>query len=509
MVVSGKAAFLLCLLSLATTLLAGTETVQPSNYTVPFNRSSFPAGFVFGAGSAAYQTEGAATVDGRGPSIWDTFTKQHPEKILDGSNGDVAEDVYHKYKDDIKLMKEIGLDSFRFSISWPRIFPNGKGKVNDLGVKFYNNLINELLSKRLTPFVTIFHWDVPQALEDEYGGFLSPKIVPDYRDYAEFCFKTFGDRVKNWVTLNEPFIFSVNGYNNGTLAPGRCSNHVGNCTAGNSATEPYIVGHNLLLAHAAAVRVYRAKYQGYQKGQIGITLVTHWFVPKSNSTASLEASSRTLEHYFGWFAHPITYGDYPQGMKSSIGDRLPKFTQVQSQLLRGSYDFLGVNYYTAYYAEYSYFTSGVNGSYYADIQTTITSVKNGVSLGTATALSWLYIYPEGLQQLLVHIKEKYNNPPIYITENGVAEAKNDSKPIEEALKDGIRIQYHDSHLKSLLEAIKNGVNVKGYYIWSFLDDFEWGSGYTVRFGLVYVDFKNLLTRYLKSSAYWLKNFLLK
>ncbi|KAI4333180.1 hypothetical protein L6164_018018 [Bauhinia variegata] len=476
MAVSGKAALLLCLLSLAT-LLAGTESAQPSHFTIPFNRSSFPAGFVFGAGSAAYQSEGAANIDGRGPSIWDTFAKRHPEKIEDGSNADVADDFYHQYKGDIKLMKKIGLESFRFSISWPRIFPNGKGKVNDLGVKFYNNLINELLSNGITPFVTIFHWDLPQALEDEYGGFLSPKIVPDFRDFAEFCFKTFGDRVKNWATINEPFIFSVNGYNSGTKAPGRCSNYVGKCTAGNSATEPYIVGHNLLLAHAAAVRVYKTKYQGYQKGQIGITLVTHWFEPKSNTTASREAADRALEHFFGWFADPITYGDYPQGMKSSI--------------------------------ENSPLASNVNKSYYADIRATLTSARNGLAIGTPTVLSWLYIYPKGLQKLMVYVKEKYNNPPIYVNENGVGEANNETKPIKEALKDGIRIRSYDGHLRSLLQAIKEGVNVKGYYAWSFFDDYEWDTGYKVRFGIVYVDFKNKAKRYLKYSAYWLKNFLLK
>ncbi|KAI4333178.1 hypothetical protein L6164_018016 [Bauhinia variegata] len=458
-----EGAFLLCLLSLAT-LLVGTQAAQPSHITASFNRSSFPAGFVFGAGMAAYQSEGAANIDGRGPSIWDTFTRQHPEKIWDHSNGDVADDFYHKYKGDIQLMKKIGLDSFRFSISWSRIFPKGKGKINDLGVKFYNNLIDELLSNGITPFVTLFHWDLPQALEDEYGGFLSPKIVRDYRDFTEFCFKTFGDRVKRWVTLNEPLSYSLNGYNGGTFAPGRCSNYVGNCTAGNSATEPYIVAHHLLLAHAAAVRVYKTKYQAHQKGQIGITLVTHWFEPKFNSIADRQAASRAIDFFFGWFAHPITYGDYPQSMRSLVAARLPRFSKVQSQILKGSYDFLGVNYYTTYYAENAPLTSNsVNRSYYVDMQSNL---------------------------------------------GGVAEANNETKPIREAIKDGIRIRYYDGHLKSLLQAIKDGVKVKGYYAWSFFDDFEWDAGYTVRFGITYVDFKNKAKRYLKYSAYWLKMFLL-
>ncbi|KAF7824500.1 vicianin hydrolase-like [Senna tora] len=413
-------------------LASGSESVKPTPYSMPFNRTLFPSGFVFGAGSAAYQT-------------------------------------------DIKLMKKIGLDSFRFSISWSRIFPKGKGKVNELGVKFYNNVIDELLSNGLTPFVTLFHWDLPQSLQDEYGGFMSPKIVEDFREYSDFCFKTFGDRVKNWVTLNEPLSFSSNGYNGGTFAPGRCSNYVGNCTAGNSATEPYIVGHHLILSHAAAVRLYKKKYQRHQKGQIGITLVTHWIEPKSDTVADRKAASRALDFWFGWYADPITYGSYPESMQSIVGDRLPKFTKAQKEFVKASYDFLGINYYTTYYA---------------------------------TALNWLYIYPKGLRLLLKYVKDKYQNPIIYVTENGVAEANNASIPIKEAIKDSIRIRYYDGHLKSLLQAIKDGVKVKGYYAWSFFDDFEWDAGYTVRFGITYVDFKNNVKRYLKYSAYWLKMFLL-
>ncbi|XP_028799692.1 vicianin hydrolase-like [Neltuma alba] len=406
-------------------------------------------------------------------------------------------------------MKKIGLDSFRFSISWSRIFPEGRGKVNDLGVKFYNDLINELLANGLVPFVTLFHWDVPQALEDEYGGFLNPKVVGDFQEYSDFCFKTFGDRVKDWVTLNEPHIFTMNAYNGGIFAPSRCSNYVGNCTAGDSATEPYLVAHHLLLSHAAAARLYKTKYQAAQKGKMGISLATDWIVLKSEAAANREAANRALDFSFGWNAHPITYGDYPQSMRSIVGDRLPKFTKSESEMLKGSCDFLGINYYTANYAENSLSTSTVNKSYTSDIHVTFSTSRNGLPIGTPTDLSWLYIYPEGLHQLLVYIKDKYQNPQIYITENGVAEANNASKPVQEAIKDSIRITYHDSHLRSLLQAIKEGVNVKGYYAWSFMDDFEWTSGYAVRFGLTYVDYKNNLKRYLKDSAYWFKMFLLR
>ncbi|KAJ6750533.1 hypothetical protein OIU85_001106 [Salix viminalis] len=492
-------------------LLASTHGAKPSRYSMPFNRTSFPKDFTFGAGTAAYQSEGAAYIDGKGPSIWDTFTKQHPEKIWDQSTGNVAIDFYHRYKEDVQLMKKIGLDSFRFSISWSRVLPKGKisGGVNPLGVRFYNNLINELLANGITPFVTLFHWDLPQALEDEYSGFLSSKAVDDYVDYVDFCFKTFGDRVKHWCTFNEPYSFSNNGYNTGTFAPGRCSSYVGNCTHGNSGTEPYRVAHNMILGHAAAVKLYREKYQASQKGKIGITIVTNWFIPKSpKSEEDNKAAYRELDFLFGWFANPLTYGDYPKIMKAIVGHRLPKFTKEQSALVKGSIDFLGVNYYTTNYAANNPAPNKVNFSYSGDSQTILSTSKGGHPIGTPTALNWLFIYPKGMYDLMLYIKDKYKNPPIYITENGLADANNASLPVEEAVKDGLRIRYLANHLQYLSKAIKEGVNVKGYYQWAFWDDFEWDAGYTVRFGLNYIDFNNNLKRYMKYSAHWFKMFLL-
>ncbi|KAF5200160.1 Beta-glucosidase, partial [Thalictrum thalictroides] len=222
-----------------------------SNDSSVFNRTSFPNDFIFGTASASYQFEGAYKEDGRGPSIWDTYTHKYPERITDASNGDVATDHYHRYKEDVAIMKDMGMDAYRFSISWSRILPNGKlsGGVNEKGIQFYNNLIDELLSKGLRPFVTLFHWDLPQHLEDEYGGFLSSEIVPDFQDFAELCYKEF-----------------------------------------------------------AAVKVYKEKYQADQKGKIGITLVSHWAVPFSNSKADKDAAQRSIDFAFGWFMHPITYG---------------------------------------------------------------------------------------------------------------------------------------------------------------------------------------------------------
>uniref|UniRef100_A0A2N9I7T6 Beta-glucosidase n=1 Tax=Fagus sylvatica TaxID=28930 RepID=A0A2N9I7T6_FAGSY len=430
------------------------------------NRSDFPAGFVFGAGSSAYQYEGAAYQDGKGSSIWDTFTTIHPEgKLSEG--------------------------------------------VNQQGVQFYNELINELLNKGIQPFVTLFHWDTPQALEDEYDGFLSTNIVNDYHDYADFCFKEFGDRVKHWATFNEPNTFSSEGYATGNTAPGRCSDYVGNCTFGNSATEPYVVAHHVLLSHATAVKLYREKYQASQMGEIGITVSTYWMVPKYQTVASSKAASRALDFAFGWFVHPITYGEYPESMHVLVGNRLPNFTDVQSKMVKGSLDFLGVNYYTARYAEDSTSSSTINLSYTTDSHVDMTTEKDGIPIGEPTPSGWLYIYPRGIRELVLYVKENFNNPPIIVTENGFSDVNNNSLPIQDALNDSLRLKYHQLHLSSLIKAIKAGINVKGYYVWSFLDDFEWEFGYTYRLGINYVDYKNGLTRYMKHTALWFKDFLQK
>ncbi|KAF2319353.1 hypothetical protein GH714_015002 [Hevea brasiliensis] len=499
---------LLCLLNLAylLALAGGKNTLQLST---KFSRSSFPDGFVFGAGSSSYQYEGATELDGRRPSIWDTFTKEHPEKIADHSNGKVAEDFYHLYEGDISILKEIGLDSYRFSISWPRILPEGKLStgVNWEGVKFYNSLISDLLSNGIQPLVTLFHWDVPQALEDEYKGLLSPNIVNDFYDFVDFCFKEFGDRVKHWVTVNEPNLMSIYGYAYGYNAPGRCSDYVGNCTEGNSATEPYIVVHHLILCHAAAVKLYREKYQASQGGIIGITVFTAWAVPKYDDVSSRKAASRALDFLIGWIVHPITYGDYPVTMRYLVGNRLPEFTEKQAKMVIGSFDFIGINYYTASYAEDVASYSSINLSYTTDSRVNRTTEKNGIPIGEPTDCSWLYIYPKGIYKLLLYLKRKYNHPAIYITENGMGDSS--SLSLANALEDKLRIKYHHLHLLSILKAVKEGVDVRGYYIWSFLDDFEWDLGYTIRFGITYVDYRNELKRYLKQSALWFKKFLQK
>ncbi|XP_047326883.1 beta-glucosidase 12-like [Impatiens glandulifera] len=408
-------------------------------------------------------------------------------------------------------MKDMGLDAYRFSISWSRILPSGKlnGGLNMEGIQYYNNLLTELFDKGLVPFVTLFHWDLPQALEDEYGGFLSPNIVTDFQDYADICFREFGDRVKYWITLNEPWSYSYAGYATGNLAPGRCSPSIYiNCTGGDSSTEPYLVTHHQLLAHAAAVELYRDKYQAHQKGKIGITLVAQWTVPYSESRHDQNAALRYLDFMVGWFVDPLTSGVYPRTMRFLVGQRLPNFTKEQSDMLKGSFDFLGLNYYTANYArDVGNHKHNVHPSYLSDPLVNLLTKRNGKLIGPQAASSWLFVYPRGIRDILLYVKNKYNNPLIYITENGVDEVNNGTLSLEEALVDNMRIDYYYQHLLFLNQAIEDGVNVKGYFAWSLLDNFEWSSGYTVRFGIYFIDYKDGLKRHPKRSAQWFKNFL--
>ncbi|XP_073099439.1 beta-glucosidase 12-like isoform X2 [Elaeis guineensis] len=480
------------------------------NGAASLDRSSFPPGFIFGTASSAYQYEGGARDGGRGPSIWDDFTHKHPEKILDRSNGDVAVDSFHRYKEDIDIMKDIGLDAYRLSISWSRILPNGSlsGGINREGIMYYSNLINELISNGVQPFVTLFHFDTPQALEEKYGGFLSRYIVRDFKVYAEICFREFGNQVKNWITVNEPWGFCTRGYGEGMYPPGRCSPwEKEKCEAGDSGTEPYMACHHMLLAHAAAARVYKDKYQATQNGRIGITLISHWFVPLSDSKPDKDAANRALDFMLGWFMDPVTRGDYPLSMRTLVRKRLPKFTEQQSRMLNGSFDFIGINYYTTRYVSELTISKNVSTSYDTDMQAQVTEMRNGIQIGPKAASDWLYIYPQGIGELLLHVKTKYNNPIIYITENGVDECNNKSASLEEALKDDTRINFHSKHLLNVLRAIRKGADVRGYFAWSLLDNFEWTEGYTVRFGIIFVDFEDGLKRYPKSSAHWFSKFL--
>ena len=447
----------------------------------------FPKDFIWGTATSAYQIEGAAAIDGRGPSIWDTFCQQDG-KVLNGDTGDVACDHYHRYQEDVALMAEMGVKAYRFSISWSRLLPNGKSdSLNQNGVDFYNNLIDECLKQGIIPWVTLYHWDLPDAIEAETGGWLDRSTVDLFAEYAKLCFELFGDRVKNWITLNEPWVAAVLGYGQGVFAPGRTSN-----------SEPYQAAHNLLLAHAYAVDVYRNEFQLAQKGQIGITNNCDWREPKTELKEDKEAAQIALEFFLGWFADPIYLGDYPECMRERVGNRLPKFTDEEKGLLKGSSDFFGLNHYTTMYAakqngnakEVSVFGNG-GLSEDQDVQL---SVDPEWAL---TDMQWAVV-PWGCNKLLKWIADRYSNPPIYITENGCAY---DDKISDGKVEDSERLNFMALYIEECSNAINSGVDLKGYFAWSLMDNFEWAMGYSKRFGLHYVDFSTG-QRVAKESAKW-------
>ncbi|CAI0397131.1 unnamed protein product [Linum tenue] len=408
-------------------------------------------------------------------------------------------------------MKAMNMEAYRFSISWSRVIPHGKRRrgLSTEGLEFYDKVIDRTIAAGMKPYVTIFHWDTPQALVDEYGGFLSRNIVDDFRDYADLLFERYGDKVEKWITLNEPWTYVVKGFEEGVFAPGRCSDWVNRaCQAGDSAVEPYRVAHHLLLAHAEAVKLYREK-EGRKLGEIGITLVTFWFEPYSDSQADNDAAERAMDFMFGWFMNPVTYGHYPRTMKDLLGQRLPEILAHEADMLRNSYDFLGLNYYTTYYAKDNPNLNLLKLRYATDSRVIQTPIKDGKPIGEKVASSWLYIYPEGIRKLLSYTKRTYGSPIIYITENGVSEEDDPTTSIVEATNDKRRIKYYHKHLHNVLEANKTDkVDVRGYFAWSYADNFEWADGYTSRFGLYYIDFKDpKFARIPKSSACWFKRFL--
>lgn len=432
----------------------------------------FPKEMRWGAATAAYQIEGAADMDGRGPSIWDTFSKT-PGKVLNGDNGDVACDSYHRFEEDIQLMKELGIDIYRFSVSWPRIFPSGTGEVNEKGLQYYHDFVDALVENGIEPMCTLYHWDLPQALQDK-GGWDNRETIDAFADYAEFMFKEFNGKIKKWITINEPWCVSFLSNFIGLHAPGFTSLQL----AAN-------VAHHLLLAHGKAI--LRFRNSGFE-GEIGYAPNTEWNEPFSNKQEDIDACRRATGWFVEWFFDPVFKGSYPKFMVDWFeqkGVTVP-ILDGDMDIINQQIDFVGINYYTGSVARYK------ENHDLLDVEK--------VDIGyEKTDFDW-NIYPEGFYKVLTKIKDQYGDVPIYITENGAC--YNDG--VENGrVKDQRRIDYLKQHLTSLKRAIDNGVNIKGYLTWSLLDNFEWAEGYDKRFGIIHVDF-NTLKRTKKDSYYWYK-----
>ncbi|NWS83668.1 LPH hydrolase, partial [Toxostoma redivivum] len=442
---------------------------------------TFPEDFTWGVSSSSYQIEGGWDADGKGPSIWDNFTHV-PGNVNNNDTGDIACDSYNKVEEDIYMLKALGVKNYRFSVSWPRIFPTGRNNsINSHGVAYYNRLIDGLIANNITPIVTLYHWDLPQTLQD-IGGWESDEIIDLFDSFADFCFQTFGDRVKFWNTINEPNIIAWLGYGEGLFPP----------NVKDPGNAPYRVAHILLKAHARVYHTYDDKYRASQGGIIAPCLFTTWAEPKTPSDPrDIEAADRYLQFLFGWFAHPIyKNGDYPEVMKWKVGNRselqnlpssrLPVLTAEEREYIRGTADVFCFNIYSSKIVSHSTTRlSPFSYEYDQEVSVTVDSSWPSSSLPDHRPVAW------GLRRLLNWIKEEYGNPPIYIIENGVgARAKSD-------IDDNARIFYFKTYIDEALKAYKvDGVNLKGYNAWSLMDNFEWVDGYDPRFGLHQIDFDN-------------------
>jgi beta-glucosidase len=432
----------------------------------------FPNGFLWGAATSAYQIEGAWNEGGKGESIWDRFTRR-PFTILNGDTGAIACDHYHRMPDDVALMKELGLQTYRFSISWPRVLPQGYGETNDQGLDFYDRLVDNLLEVDIIPNVTLNHWDLPQAIQDK-GGWPNRDSADWFADYAYVVFNRLGDRVRMWTTHNEPKVISLVGYAHGVFAPGIADY-----------SQAYQAAHHLLLSHGKAVQVFR---EGGFEGEIGIVIDYQYDQPASDSEADQAACQRVFEGEVGLFLDPLFKAEYPEMLFRWIGPHAPTLEAGDMELISTPIDFLGLNYYMTQSISFSH--RGGLLKYSAD---------QVLAPGwDRTAMGW-GVNPDGLRAMLLHVKERYNNPTVYVTENGCAV---EDVPDEEGFVDDQgRINYLRAHIAAVHEAIQAGADVRGYYVWSFLDNFEWANGFEPRFGLVRVDYQTQ-QRIPKQSAYW-------
>jgi beta-glucosidase len=429
---------------------------------------SFPANFLWGAATAAYQVEGSPLADGAGPSTWHRFSHS-PGMVEGGHTGDVACDHYRRFEQDIERMSELGLNAYRFSLSWSRLLPAGRGAVNPAGLDFYHRLVDRLLDRGIQPVVTLYHWDLPAALDD-LGGWLNPDIRHWFADYARVAFEAFGDRVPMWATLNEPWVVADAGYLFGVHAPG----HRSPFAAARAA-------HHLLCAHGAAVQAYRAQC----RQRIGIVINLEPKEPASAQPADVAAAARAEAYMNRQYLDPLFLGRYPGELPGIYGEAWPDHPAADLELIRQPLDFLGVNYYTR----------GVTRDAPGRRPLPWETVKVEGSAYTETGWE---VAPEAFTRCLLWVRERYGDIPIYVTENGAAFPDPPTVP-GDLLQDPLRVKYYLDHLRAAREALRLGVDLRGYFAWSLMDNFEWSCGYTRRFGLYHVDFETQ-RRTPKSSA---------
>jgi beta-glucosidase len=436
---------------------------------------TFPKDFLWGVAASAYQIEGAWDEEGKGESIWDRFTRWQAH-VSNGDNGDVACDHYHRYRDDVALIKSLEIPCYGFTIAWTRVQPDGSGAVNPKGLDFYSRLVDELLGAGIQPKATLFHWDLPQALQDA-GGWPNRDTADRFADYARIVFDRLADRVKIWATHNEPWVAAFLGHASGVHAPGICDY-----------SQAYQAAHHLLLSHGRAVQVFR---EGGYGGTIGLILNLNGLIPASDDERDVAAAQRVHDETHALFLDPVFKGRYPQELFEYIGAHQPKVLSGDLDVIHQPVDFLGVNHYNSDLVSFDLF-GGLNKA-----RLTPYSAPGW----GRTEMNW-GIHPMGLKNELMHLKENYGSLFLYITENGCAMP--DDPDGNGFVHDWDRIRYLQAHVQGLHDAIREGANVHGYFIWSIFDNFEWERGYSKRFGLVRVDY-DTQKRTPKQSAYWYRD----
>lgn len=434
------------------------------------SKVQFPTGFLWGSATASYQIEGAWQEDGKGESIWDRFSHT-PGKTQGGDTGDIACDHYHRWRGDIALMRDLGLKAYRFSVAWPRICPAGRGKVNPAGLDFYSRLVDELLAAGIRPFATLYHWDLPQTLQD-LGGWPMRATAEAYVEYAEAVVRKLGDRVHDWMTFNEPWVSAFMGHELGIHAPGH-----------QNSAEAYATAHHHLLAHGWVLPVIRRDSPGCR---VGIVLNLYPQHAASPSAADIQAARLADAKGNRWFLDPLAGRGYPQDLCEALHLNLDFVQPGDMAAIAVPGDFLGVNYYTRHIARSEMVPESAN-----ERRTVFPNPH-------PTTMGW-EVYPEGLYELLTRLKAEYPFPAYYITENGAAYP--DQVGPDDQVDDPLRVAYLRAHFEQAGRALAEGVPLKGYFVWSLMDNFEWAFGYSQRFGLVYVDYKTQ-ARIPKASARW-------